>query len=98
MALSHDGYAGVSRVLTLAVGRTERLLVSLVPAGAEVRRPGAPSYWERPDGIGFEGDVFDHAALESGTYDLWLNARPSTAQSEQLLRQVRQDPSWGQRD
>ena len=32
VALSHDGYARFSRMLTVAAGRTERLIVPLVPA------------------------------------------------------------------
>ena len=51
VALSHDGYAGVSRVLAVAAGRTERLLVSLVPLGAEARSPGVAPLTGIPDSV-----------------------------------------------
>ena len=51
VTLGHDGYSGVSRVLAVAAGRTERLLVSLVPLGAEARSPGVAPLTGMPDPV-----------------------------------------------
>ena len=66
VALTHDGYAGVSRVLTVAAGRTERLFFSLLPApgAADTRTRGAVPLTGIPDGVSPAGLSFGDAAAE----------------------------------
>ena len=66
VALSHDGYAGVSRVLTVAAGRTERLFFSLLPApgAAEARTWAAAPLAGIPDGVSTSSLSFGDAAVE----------------------------------
>ena len=53
VALDHAGYAGVSRALAVAAGRTERLFVSMVPApdAIDARSPDGVTRTARPDAI-----------------------------------------------
>ena len=53
VVLAHDGYAGVSRMLTLVAGRTERLFIPLVPSAGvvESRRREGDALTSIPDGI-----------------------------------------------
>ena len=70
VTLAHDGYAGVSRMLTVAPGRTESLFLSLVPlvplAGAvETRRQGVDALASIPDGISTTAGLsFDEAPVK----------------------------------
>ena len=67
VTLAHAGYAGVSRVLAVVAGRTERLFFSLLPAsGGEGTRAGAAApLTGTPDGISTTvGPSFGDAAVE----------------------------------
>ena len=66
VTLGHDGYAGVSRVLAVAAGRTERLFFSLLPApgAVEAPRPGAAPLTGLPNGVSASGPPFGDAAVE----------------------------------
>ena len=73
VTLAHDGYAGVSRVLGVAAGRTERLFVPLLPAlgAVEARRPGVASLTGVPDGISATAGLsFGEAAVEQAPANL----------------------------
>ncbi len=64
--LAHDGYAGVSRVLAVGAGRTERFLVSLVPLQGAVESPtrAAAPLTGIPDRVSTPGLSFGDAAVE----------------------------------
>ena len=66
VTLAHAGYAGVSRVLSVAAGRTERLFVPMVPASgaADTRTRGAAPLTGIPDGVSTAGLSFGDAAVE----------------------------------
>ncbi len=84
VTLAHAGYAGVSRVLSVAAGRTERLFVPMLPAsGAADTRPrgagpltgiprrrldGGPVFRRRGGGAGACERVSDPGSV-SGRYD-----------------------------
>ena len=73
VALSHDGYAGVSRVLTVAAGRTERLFFSLLPApgAVEARTRAAAPLTGIPDGVSPTGPSFGGAVLEQAPVNVF---------------------------
>ena len=81
VALSHDGYAGVSRVLTVAAGRTERLFFSLLPApgAVEARTRAAAPLTGIPDGVSPTGPSFGGAAVEQAPVNMFpfrIGSRP----------------------
>ena len=71
VALSYDGYAGVSRVLTVAAGRTERLFVPLVPAPGAVETRSAAPLTGLPDGVSASGLSFGDAAVEQAPVNVF---------------------------
>ena len=66
VTLAHDGYVGVSRELAVAVGRTERLFVPMLPvAGAvETRTRATEPLTGIPDRVSTAGLSFGDAAVE----------------------------------
>ena len=67
VTLSHDNYAGGSRVLTMSAGRTERLFFSLLPASgaADTRtRAAAAPLAGIPDDVSTAGLSFGDSAVE----------------------------------
>ena len=73
VTLAHAGYAGVSRVLSVAAGRTERLFVPMLPASgaADTRPRGAGPLTGIPDGVSTAGLSFGDAAEEQAPVNVF---------------------------
>ena len=73
VTLAHAGYAGVSRVLSVAAGRTERLFVPMLPASgaADPRTRGAAPLTGTRDGVSTAGLSFGDAAAEQAPVNVF---------------------------